>query len=218
MKNMMNQAIIFYWMMLNPVKLFQRINALDWYQNTLRAWVDDLVVPNKGNILEVGCASGVLTEYLAASGFNATGIDASDKMIQAALGNKNHRGHFQTADAKSLPFRDLCFDSVISASLLNIVSEPENVLREMSRVCKPGGTVSVLVPRTGVSESQIVQLIHTHCTTAFSQAVLSTWHKRAPKLQAHDVMGLFKLSGLISIRQKDYLGGMVTTVSGVKLY
>ena len=216
MNNVLHQARIFFWMMLNPVKLFQRINELDWYKKVLRTWVDDLAKSADAHTLEVACATGALTEYLATGGFNATGIDASDKMINAAKGNKAHRGSYQTADAKSLPFKDSSFDAVISASLLNIVCEPENVMKEMVRVCKPGGIVSVLVPKHGISDTQFAALIKTHCTSAFSAAVLATWHKRAPKMQPQHLMGLFNQGNLATVRTRDYLGGMVTTVSGVK--
>lgn len=216
MNILVNQALIFYWMMFNPVRLFQRINALDWYQNTLHGWIDDLSIPAHARTLEVACAAGALTEYLAGKGCNASGIDASEKMTAAALANKNHRGHYQTADAKSMPFNDSSFDAVVSASLLNIISEPEKVLAQMTRVCKPGGTVSVLVPKQGISEAQIAELIKTQCSTAFSAAVLTSWHQRAPKMLLQDVRDLFTQAGLTTIREQDYLDGMVTTMSGVK--
>jgi ubiquinone/menaquinone biosynthesis C-methylase UbiE len=217
MNRLLNQAVILYWMMLNPVKLFKRINALDWYQSTLRAWIDDLNLPANAHTLEVACATGLLTEYLATSGFNAIGIDVSEKMITAALANKDHSGQYQTADAKSLPFKDASFDAAISASLLNTISEPEKVMAEMARICKSGGTVSVLVPKQAISESQIAELIKSQCSTALSAEVLSTWHKRAPKMRPEDVMDLFNQGGLTTNREREYLGGMVTTVSGVRL-
>jgi len=216
MNNLLGQAIVFYWMMFNPVRLFQRINELDWYRDTLRTWVDNLALAENAHVLEVACASGELTEYLARSGTHATGIDASDKMIKAALDNNHRRASYQTADAKALPFKDSAFDAVVSASLLNIVGEPNRVIAEMTRTCKQGGVVSVLVPRQGISDAEISELIKSRCATALSAAVLATWHKRAPKVRSRDMLELFSQAGWRDIQEQQYLGGMVTTVSGVK--
>jgi ubiquinone/menaquinone biosynthesis C-methylase UbiE len=216
MKNFLNQALIFYWMRLNHVKLFQRINELDWYKNTLRTWVDNLVMPDNARVMELACATGTLTEYLASNGFDAIGIDASENMIRAARSSASHRAEYRTADAKSLPFENQCVDAVVSASLINIVDEPRKVLAEMVRICKLGGTVSVLVPTQGVSDTQIAELINTRCSSAFSRAVLTTWHQRAPKMRLEDIKNLFNHAGLKSVKERDYLGGMVTSVSGIK--
>ncbi len=52
-----------------PAVLFDRINQLNWYKNTLRQWVDDQSFTTKSKVLEVGCASGALTAYIAKSGY-----------------------------------------------------------------------------------------------------------------------------------------------------
>ena len=208
--------LLFYPLMLNPVKLFARINELDWYKNTLRTWVDDLNLITNAKALELGCATGVLTEYMASRGYEATGIDASDQMIKAALSSEGHRGHYLTADAKSLKFADSSFDAVISASLLNIISEPEKMLQEISRVSKPGGLVSILVPKQGFDDVQHAELIKATNLAGFSAGALSTWNKRAPKLDPETVGEWFMRVGITNIREKEYLGGMVSTVTGTK--
>ena len=216
MNLLLNEALVFSRLMLNPVKFFQRINQLDWYKNTLRAWVDDLNPTTNAEVLELGCASGILTEYLASRGYSTTGIDASEKMIKAALSLANRQADYQTADAKSLPFEDARFDTVVSASLLNIISEPDKVMRETARVCKQGGIVSVLSPKQGISDAQITELINANCASGFSAAMLTTWHKRAPKLHPDAIVSWFHQAGMQIIREHDYLGGMITTVTGVK--
>jgi ubiquinone/menaquinone biosynthesis C-methylase UbiE len=209
--------LLFHRLMPHPVKLFERINNLGWYKNTLRTWVDDLELVANVHILELGCATGALTEYMASRGYEATGIDASDTMISAALSGEGRRARYQTGDAKSLGIADASFDAVISASLLNIISEPEKVMHEMKRVCKPGGLVSILVPKQGFSDAQHVELTKSIRATGFSAAALSTWHKRAPKLNPKTAISWFEQAGMSNIRGKEYLGAMVITVTGVKL-
>ena len=47
-------------------------------------------------------------------------------------------------DARTLEFADNSFDSVAAMHLLSVVPEPERVVSEMARVCKPGGTVLIV--------------------------------------------------------------------------
>jgi len=211
------QAQIYYWMMTNPAKLFLKINALGWYENMLHNWIADLALPDKSKVLELGCAAGSLSEYLAECDFVVTGIDASNKMIKSAKSRPNYKATYQQANAKALPFSDAVFDGVISASLLNIIDEPELVVSEMVRNCKPGGLVSILVPKQGISDTIVKHLIRQNCTSGFSAAALRTWHQRAPKLHPDELTVWMRDVGISNLQKREYLDGLVVTVSGNKV-
>jgi len=211
------QLRIYYWMLTNPVKLFYKINTLEWYKNMLQTWIADLTLPTNAKVIDLGCASGSLTEYLAERGHRATGVDASEKMIAAAKSKFNHKATYQQADAKALPFSDGEFDVVISASLLNVVSEPECIVSEMVRICKPNGVISVLVPRHDMTDSKIKQLNQHSNGGGFSRAALLTWHQKAPKIRPGTLINWMQRAGLQILQQRDYLNGMVTTISVTKL-
>jgi len=51
----------------------------------------------------------------------------------------------QTADATKLPFPDNVFDLVISTRVLQHIREWHKAIQEMARVCKPGGTIVLMV-------------------------------------------------------------------------
>lgn len=51
---------------------------------------------------------------------------------------------FAQMSAEHLEFPDDCFDTVIDTFGLCSVEHPEAVLREMERVCKPGGEIVLL--------------------------------------------------------------------------
>ena len=51
---------------------------------------------------------------------------------------------FETADVTALPFADASFDVVSISFGIRNVQDPVKALREMARVCKPGGRVMIL--------------------------------------------------------------------------
>jgi len=69
-------------------------------------------VPPGGRILDLCCGSGQLCYWLAGCGFDVTGVDASDEMIEVAR-RKAPRVQFEVADVREFR-RPGAFDAVIS--------------------------------------------------------------------------------------------------------
>ncbi len=103
-------------------------------------------------LLEVGSGSGVLCRMLAAYVLPAgcvTGVDISPEMTaeawKYALAEGIQTGiAFETSPAETLPYPDASFDGALAARILLHVADPEAVIREMTRVVKPGGRVLVM--------------------------------------------------------------------------
>jgi ubiquinone/menaquinone biosynthesis C-methylase UbiE len=76
----------------------------------LGSGVLEWLAPQSGErILDLGCGDGQLTERIAATGANVTGIDASPNMVASARA----RGiAAEEGSAESLPFADQYFDAV----------------------------------------------------------------------------------------------------------
>lgn len=98
-----------------------------------------------GSILEVGVGTGLsLGDY--SRHLQITGIDLSPEMLEkarekvAAENLTNVRG-LHEMDAGDLQFPDASFDSVVAMYVMTVVPDPEKVMRELSRVTKPGGEV-----------------------------------------------------------------------------
>jgi len=92
--------------------------------------------------LDVGTGTGQFALYLAANGFEVTGIDLSEKMIAQARRNARREGQeidFQVGDAEHLILADNSFDVVVSRNLLWTLPRPEQALKEWQRVLRPGG-------------------------------------------------------------------------------
>jgi ubiquinone/menaquinone biosynthesis C-methylase UbiE len=199
-----------------PTVLFDKINQLAWYENMLHQWVADQALKTKSKVLEIGCATGILTHYLVKSGYVPTGIDYSNKMINIAK-NKYHNIDFLEADIHNLPFENNAFDNIIAASVINIISDKNKALSELFRVCKKGGGVSVLVPLKGFNNDDLHALQKKLTTNAdFSAIAMEAWHKNPPKMTINELISLFKQAGLTEITSQNYLEGMVFSVSAKK--
>lgn len=100
-----------------------------------------------GVVLEVGIGTGLALEYYAPD-VRITGIDLSAEMLREAAirarkkGLKNLVG-LHEMDARTLAFPDAAFDHVAAMHIMSVVPEPERVMDEMARVCRPGGSVLI---------------------------------------------------------------------------
>ena len=94
------------------------------------------------HVLDLAAGTGASTQSLAASGADVIACDFSLGMLRAGRAARPEL-NFVAGDATQLPFADHSFDAVtISFGLRNIVA-PDAGLREMLRVCKPGGRLVV---------------------------------------------------------------------------
>lgn len=100
-----------------------------------------------GSVLEVGIGTGLALGYYAAP-VTVTGIDVSAEMLREAelraakLGLRNVAGLHQM-DARAIDLPDGSFDHVAAMHIMSVVPEPERVLTEMVRLCRPGGSVLI---------------------------------------------------------------------------
>ncbi|WP_326653684.1 class I SAM-dependent methyltransferase [Streptomyces sp. NBC_01750] len=100
------------------------------------------------DLLDVGCGPGTITADLAelvAPG-RVTAVDAAEDVLRQARETAVERGldhvGFAVADVHALDFPDDSFDVVHAHQVLQHVGDPVQALREMRRVCRPGGIVA----------------------------------------------------------------------------
>jgi phosphatidylethanolamine/phosphatidyl-N-methylethanolamine N-methyltransferase len=101
-----------------------------------------------GAVLEVGVGTGLSLGHYG-PGVRVTGIDFSAEMLARARARVEARqlGHvvaLERMDARDMSFPDDTFDTVVAMHLISVVPEPERVVAEMARVCRPGGEVVLL--------------------------------------------------------------------------
>jgi ubiquinone/menaquinone biosynthesis C-methylase UbiE len=99
-------------------------------------------------VLEVGCGTGNISLTLAHRGAAVVGLDRSGPMLARAQGKARGEGLAITwvkGLASRLPFADGSFDGVMCVLALDFMADREGALREMVRVLRPGGFLSVAV-------------------------------------------------------------------------
>ncbi|ETA53879.1 class I SAM-dependent methyltransferase [Ponticoccus alexandrii] len=112
-----------------------------------RAAVDYINGQSGTSVLEVGVGTGLaLRNYR--SDLSVTGIDFSEDMLAKAREKVERHGlghvrHLRQMDARALDFPDNHFDAVAAMHIISVVPEPERVMAEIARVCKPGGKVVI---------------------------------------------------------------------------
>jgi SAM-dependent methyltransferase len=95
----------------------------------------ELLGTGSGSCLEIGCGTGVHAERVRELGWTPVGVDISAGMLRHARG----RLPFAQADAERLPLRDGSMTAVIAMMVHTDMPGYPAVLREASRVLRPGG-------------------------------------------------------------------------------
>jgi trans-aconitate methyltransferase len=98
--------------------------------------------------LDVGCGTGALSQSILAQANprSVRGIDRSEGFVQyARRQTSDPRAQFDVGDAQALTDAAAAYDAAVSGLVLNFVPSPPQMLAEMARVTRPGGTVAVYV-------------------------------------------------------------------------
>ncbi|GGJ05153.1 hypothetical protein GCM10011581_47790 [Saccharopolyspora subtropica] len=100
------------------------------------------------SVLDIGCGPGTITldfATLVAPG-RVLGVDNVEAPLEIARAEAAERGTdnvtFARADVYELPYADHSFDVVHAHQVLQHLTDPVAALREMRRVCRPGGVVA----------------------------------------------------------------------------
>ena len=127
--------------------------ARDWHTDHLADdwWIEHAekfssLLPAGASVLDVGCAGGVKSKYLAKKGFRVTGIDFSEQFIEIAK-KEVPEAEFQVLDIRDIEALNRQFDGIfIQAVLLHFPKdEVAEILSFVLTQLKPGGLIHVSV-------------------------------------------------------------------------
>jgi ubiquinone/menaquinone biosynthesis C-methylase UbiE len=97
-------------------------------------------------LLDVGCGAGQLALIAARAGAQVVGCDIAANWLEKARARAAAAGlevTFEEGDAESLPYADAQFDVVTSLIGAMFAPRPDRVAAELTRVCRPGGTIAM---------------------------------------------------------------------------
>lgn len=128
---------------------FEKMRALGgthwWFlgrKHLLRALLGSSVGP-KPLILDAGCGTGLAEDVLSGLG-DVIGMDIAPEALwdRGTTSPESLCG----ASISSAPFPDRTFDLVVALDVLEHIEDDATVMRELYRVCKPGGRLLLTVP------------------------------------------------------------------------
>ena len=99
------------------------------------------------HVLDVACGTGTLARAAhleTGLAGKVVGLDKSEKMLESAQ-RRSRSIDWHLGDATALPFERGRFDRVLSQFSLMFISNRVAAIKEMLRVCKPGGLVVVAI-------------------------------------------------------------------------
>ncbi|MGA7730550.1 MAG: class I SAM-dependent methyltransferase [Chloroflexia bacterium] len=162
-------------------KRFTRI--IEWLLDNLYNYRVYQIEQNQkpGKVLDIGCGRGLLLHKLRQRGWTPMGTELNE---EAATYAREQLGlPVTTQMVEEAGFPDGEFDLIILWHVLEHVQSPRAMLREVSRILKPGGTLLVAVPNFGSLEARLsgkswfhldVPRHLTHFTKATLQHALDT--------------------------------------------
>ena len=96
-----------------------------------------------GRLLDVGCGNAWSAFAFAQRGFEVSGVDLNARAFEPP---PHPNLSLQEGSVLQIPFPDASFDLVASYQMLEHVPDPAAGLREMLRVVRPGGTITIVSP------------------------------------------------------------------------
>ena len=123
---------------------FDKIAQL--YEPGAVAFIKKLSLKPGMRVLDVACGSGNLALPAARLGAAVTGVDIAPNLIETARKRAAEESvliRFDEGDAEAMPYKDASFDVVVSMFGAMFAPQPDVVVSELLRVCRPGGRIAM---------------------------------------------------------------------------
>ena len=192
------------------------------------------------NILDVGCGVGFFAVLLGKEGYNVTGIDLTEYMIEKAgmmiAYNGPYRGTVtaMAMDAENLLFEDEFFDVVVTRNLTWTLPDPIKAYNEWTRVLKQGGVLlnfdaeyakgaHFFDPKNNLAHKCVSEDLKDKCHDIYHMLTISSLERPEWDIRLLDELGFSKVSADVNFyqrifEQKDefYIPDRMFMISAVK--
>ncbi len=139
------RSTVTYWKTIYNDKDVQPLMYVQRQDTTLQ-WIEELTPGPDFRILDIGCGAGMLSIELAARGFQVHAIDPVEEMVELVQQNAMEAGiadrlTCSVGNIYAIDAEDASFDLTVALGVFVCLDRPEEALREMMRVTKPGGHI-----------------------------------------------------------------------------
>ncbi|HMQ69052.1 MAG TPA: class I SAM-dependent methyltransferase [Ignavibacteria bacterium] len=120
-------------------------------QKRIEKLIEAAEIKESDKILEVGCGAGHILEKISKG--KLYGIDISEIQIDRTRKRMGDKVELKKAPGENIPYEDKFFDKVLCSEVIEHVIDPREVLKEISRVMKDDGILSLSIPNEDVINS-----------------------------------------------------------------
>lgn len=131
-------------------------------------------LPDRRNILDVGCATGRLLHFFKQSDWETAGAELCRESVE--YGNRNYDVNIEAAPMENAGFSDGEFSVVHASHVIEHVDDPAAFVLEVKRILAPGGVFVCVTPASDGFQAKLFgsswrSVIPDH-VTLFSKATL----------------------------------------------
>jgi SAM-dependent methyltransferase len=140
---------IYLWEALSPIEWSQAGWKVGGDEDCRRELIHDVLLahlPKDGLVVDAGCGTAKWPIYLGRSGYRCIGVEISEEACRTGHALEPTLRLIR-ADTRRAPLRSGCADAVLSLGVVeHDEAGPQEGLRELRRILRPGGTLVLAVP------------------------------------------------------------------------
>lgn len=168
------------------------------YSRLASELVGSVPVPLAGrHVLDLGAGTGAASRAAADAGARVTAADIELDMLRH---DRASRPPCVAADAEGLPFGTDAFDACLLAFVISHVSDPRQMLGEVSRVVRPGGPVMASVFGPSSSHPAKDGIDRVAASFGYTPPAWYAEYQEATRLGAARMRASARAAGLSSVR------------------
>ena len=129
----------------DPIFFEQNDNRIKTFQKELKKFTRNCKInPSKTKVLDVGCAGGAFPKAAHDLGFEVTGIEPNKWLV--AKGIEKYKLDLKAGVLSDFDFKNNSFDIVTLWDVIEHLTEPENVIKQISSLIKNDGYLLINYP------------------------------------------------------------------------
>lgn len=153
-----------------------------YYDQSIKDRIVDMGILKKGmTVVDLGCGDGYISRSVAGMVERVIAIDISGKMLEQLnkKASESGIGNIETieTEAQEVPLVDSSVDIAFASMFLHHIEEPEEIIREIHRILRPGG-MAVIADFQKHKNNELKNAMHDFWC-GFSTAEMTKWLKES---------------------------------------